>query len=160
MSSIFGIGAQLFAAQAKAVTAKATAAGQAASTGSPRPFITGPQGELCATGKKESDIKRMYGYTDRDNIRVLTVSKQQAGKYAGAHVYKFMSGKAQRLQQDVYILKGKIASAQYEDMPSGERANKLRYLRCQLKYASSKLSAEVANTPHTGLIVHTEDDEE
>lgn len=109
--------------------------------------------------QKEAQIKRKYGFKDKDHVTVYTLPKGQRGKKYGNFSYTPLSAKARRLQDHTYLLKGKIIAMENADLPPKERAEKLHSLRCQLKYTSCKLNAEMGSLPKVGVIVLEEGEE-
>jgi hypothetical protein len=108
----------------------------------------------------DNSVKRQYGFSEKDNISVMKVSKAIVDKVGSGFVWKPMTMKARSLQQKKYLLKGRITSAQYANLPPKEREKKLARLRCELKYVDCMLNSEVDATPYTGVIVHSDEEQE
>ena len=102
--------------------------------------------------KVSSSITRMPGRKPNDVVTVYTLPKNKIGKLC-SFSYQPMSGKTTHLQQQAYLMKSRITSLQYADLPPAEKEKQLAGLRCQLKYINCKLGTEMAALPRHSVII-------
>lgn len=106
---------------------------------------------------REREVRRLYGYTDRDYVSVYTLPKGQKTKKYGSFDYRTVSQKENRLRRSIAAMQGRIADAQAENLPRKEKAKKIARLQQEMKCLKMKLCSEMNGAPRVAVIVLEEE---